>query len=170
MPAPPRDQPFSTLDLLSQRPDGRGAPWIGPAGRLAAERYARDLAIAGMIPRVTIDWSRGERVDRSRMDVGLNPTEAAIAARGRLNGVHAALGPDLAGLLIDICGFDKGLEAMERERGWPVRSAKVVVRVALGALARHYGYDDAARGRDAVRSVRWSAGPRPPITRPRPSA
>ncbi len=165
MPAAPRDQTFTTLDLLTQRPDGRGAPWIGHAGRMAAERFSRDLSMAGMIPRVTMDWSRGSRVDRSRTDIGLSPTEAMIAARKRLDAAYTALGPDLTGLLVDICGFDKGLEALERERGWPVRSGKVVVRVALASLARHYGYSDAARGRDDAPSVSWSAGPRPSMDR-----
>jgi hypothetical protein len=161
----PARAPF-VLDQLSQRSDARGEAWVGPAARLAGERLAKDIIAAGMMPRTTMDWSRGGQIDGGG-GRGLNPTEAAIAARARIDAAFRAVGPDLAGLLIDVCGFDKGLEAIEQERRWPVRSAKVVVRLALDALARHYGYADGATGRPSVRSRAWtSEGPRPRVAAP----
>jgi hypothetical protein len=154
--------PPSILDLLRQRVDASGRPWIGAAAYMAGERLSGDLQFGGMLPKVTMDWARGGRIDGNR--AGLNPTEAALAARQRADKALRAVGPDFAGVLMDVCGFDKGLEAMERERHWPVRSAKVVVRLALAALARHYGYEDAAEGRASGRSRVWAApGVRPHV-------
>jgi hypothetical protein len=65
--------------------------------------------------------------------------DAVVAARQRVNRALEALGPELAGVAIDVCCHEMGLEAAEQARGWPPRSAKVVLDVALTTLARHYG-------------------------------
>ncbi|OJF95876.1 DUF6456 domain-containing protein [Pararhizobium antarcticum] len=64
--------------------------------------------------------------------------DSAVAARGRVRAAVEAIGPELSGVALDICCFEKGLETVERERQWPVRSAKLMLRAALMALARHY--------------------------------
>jgi Domain of unknown function (DUF6456) len=150
----------SPLLWLFRRKDKSGESIIGPAGFAAGERLRADLTFAGMMPRVTMNWSAAASVDRSRSGVTLNPSEATIAARQRVDLAVRAVGPEFSGLLIDLCGFCKGIETIEMERGWPLRSGKVVIRLALSALARHYGLDDIAVGRERNNSrnpiLAWS--------------
>ena len=58
---------------------------------------------------------------------------------------------------MDVCGFLKGLETIESERGWPVRSGKVVLGLALTRLARHYGYQTHAAGKASSPISHWGA-------------
>ena len=84
-------------------------------------------------------------------------SDAIVAARQRVDRALRAVGPDFAGLLLDFCCFLKGIEAIERERGWPVRSAKLVLRLALSSLGRHYGLAEEGTGGAGVPLVHWGA-------------
>lgn len=156
----------SPLAWLRRRKDASGRPMIDAAEFAAGERLRADYERAHLMPRVTANWSQagtGRQRSGSRNE-SAELTEAALAARHRVEAAVAALDPELAGLAIDFCCFLKGLEQIESERRWPARSAKVVLRLALAALARHYGLATRARGPRARGTRHWGAdGYRPTI-------
>ncbi|SIQ05204.1 DUF6456 domain-containing protein [Bosea sp. TND4EK4] len=137
----------SPLLWLHRRPGKDGQPQISAEEFAAGERFRADLTRAQMLPRTTMNWDAaltpGER-GAGPHDHG-GASDSALAARQRVRKACDRLGPELSGIAIDVCGFLKGLDWVERERNWPARSAKVVLRVALAALATHYGLDRKGR-------------------------
>lgn len=148
----------SPLAWLRRRRGPDGEPMIDAAAFGAGERLRRDITLGGLLPAVTARWDGAVGRGGAALRDPAGGTDAAIAARQRVRAALAAIGPDQGDLLVDLCGFLKGLELIERERGWSPRSAKVVARIALGALARHYGLSGEATGPDRSRGLRrWAA-------------
>jgi len=153
------DESESPLTWLARRKGTDGRPLIEPHQLLSGERLRLDFTLAQMMPRTTVNWdgaAAGRRRDGGQTAGHI--TERMIAARQRLRHALDAVGPEFSGLLIDICCFLKKLDAVERERHWPARSAKVVLQLALERLARHYGYRAEARGRAAASIRSWADG------------
>jgi hypothetical protein len=148
------NQDESPLAWLRRRRDASGRPMVDAASFAAGERLRADFSRGQLMPRITANWTaavagRG----RSGGNAGAEITEVALAARLRVERALAAIGPELGGLLLDFCCFLKGLEAIEAERRWPARSAKVPLTIALAMLARHYGLAGEARGRERARTL-----------------
>jgi hypothetical protein len=135
------DERESPLLWLHRRAGKDGRPQISVEEFVAGERFRADLTLARMLPSVTMNWDAsltpGTRAAGPRDPAPAS--DAALAARQRVRRACERLGPELSGLAIDICGFLKGLDQVERERKWPARSAKIVLRLALSALVAHYG-------------------------------
>jgi hypothetical protein len=147
-----RNEAESPLAWLARRKDRAGRPMLDPASFAAGERFRHDFTLAGLQPRLTSDWSNP--VSGAALgDRGMHISDLMVAARQRLDAALDALGPELGPLVIDICGFVKGLEIVEAEHGWPARSAKVVLGIALTRLAAHYGLALEARGPARARSL-----------------
>lgn len=151
----------SPLAWLRSRTGKDGRPLIDDIQFRAGERLRSDFTRAQMEPRVTAKWdglasSRRERRGAAGQSNAI--TDTALAARQRIEHAMAAVGPDFASILLDVCCFLKGLEDAEKRDGWPQRSGKIVLGLALNALARHYGFVPTprdARGHGAVHH--WGA-------------
>jgi hypothetical protein len=139
----------SPLAWLHSRKDGRGQPLLSAEAFTAGERLRADMERARMMPQIGVNWStiaaRG-----ARGSVVMEASESAVAARQRTDRALEAVGPEFSGLLIDVCGFLKGMPQVEMERGWPPRSARIVLGLALGRLSQHY---------ETVRRREMSGGP-----------
>jgi hypothetical protein len=152
------DEAESPLAWLARRKGRDGKPLIDSAQLMAGERLRADFTRAQMMPRVTANWTAPLTQGRGGGDTfGLSAPDAMIAARQRVRRAIDDVGPEFAGLLLDVCCFLKGLEDAERERAWPLRSAKVVLQLGLDRLARHYGYATQARGRSHPAVRIWLA-------------
>ncbi len=131
------ESPLAQLARLKGRD---GAPFLAAEEREAGERLRSDFTRAQMLPRLGANWEASVATGRRGGGPGgvADITDAALAARLRVEKALVAVGPELSGVLVDICCFLKGIETVEFERGWPVRSAKLMLKTALSALARHY--------------------------------
>jgi len=146
----------SPLAWLRKRRGADGRALISQAEYDAGERLRDDYEAAQMRPRLVGDWSapRAGRVRRGPVE-GLTDCERALAARQRVRRALESVGPQLGGVLVRVCCHLEGLEDAERAFGWPKRSGKVVLQLALDRLAAHYGYGETegARGLRGWRGV-----------------
>lgn len=153
------DEAESPLAWLARRRGRDGRAMIAPHQLLAGERLRADFTRAHMMPCTTSNWaspiSSGRRGQAGHRAADF--TEATVASRQRVSRALDAVGPEFSGLLLDLCCFLKGLEDLERDRGWPARSAKVVLQLALDRLARHYGYMAQAKGHADAPIRTWLA-------------
>lgn len=148
----------SPLAWLHRRRGADGEPLIDAAAFAAGERLRSDATLAALLPSVTQNWARA---DGPASTAGFDPagaSDAMVAARQRVRAVYRVLGARTGDFLIDVCAFHVPLQEAERRRGWPARSGKLVLQLALGQLAAHYGIELAARGPDRSRRLRvWQA-------------
>src|SRR5690606_18945744 len=105
----------SPLAWLFNRRDRNGNPLIGEAEFNAGERLRADFWLAQMTPNVTQSWSATATTGSGRRSAyGAEQADNVIAAADRVRRALQAVGPELSGILIDVCGHLKGLEEVER--------------------------------------------------------
>lgn len=154
----------SPLVQFFRRRTKTGAAYLTDREFRAGERLRSDYTRGNIMPRLGANWVAS--VASNRRGAGSNAlidlTDAALAARQRVENALKAVGPELAGVLVDVCCFLKGIETVEAERRWPARSAKLMLKTGLSVLSRHY---EPATNATRQRMVHWGAdGFRPTIS------
>ncbi len=106
---------------------------------LAGETLRGDYEAAALGPHITMSW---ENIPLSRqkqgVPTGLNRTERMMQAKARFDGALNALGPDLSDIAWRVICVGESVPAAERQMSWPVRSGKLVLKIALERLAAFY--------------------------------
>ncbi|MCM2293469.1 DUF6456 domain-containing protein [Allorhizobium sp. BGMRC 0089] len=128
----------STLSALFRLKDRNGQSYFPQDALAAGEKLAADFEKGQLQPRMTASWQPRLAQKQKGRPVTPDLCDTALSARNRVNAAIDALGPELSGVVLDVCCFGKGLESVERERQWPARSAKLMLKTGLLALARHY--------------------------------
>ncbi len=136
----------SPLAALARRKDKDGQSFLADDLVAAGERLREDFELAQMGPRVAQNWERfmtgGDR-GAFAGDAGLG--EGPSGARARVSAALEELGPGLGDVVLRCCCFLEGMEAAEKRMGWSARSGKIVLRIALQRLKRHYASTNGGR-------------------------
>ncbi|MDE2042478.1 MAG: hypothetical protein KGJ05_05355 [Alphaproteobacteria bacterium] len=112
---------------------------ISPRQFAAGEQLRNDYERAQLGARVTMAWD-ATPVSRARAAENslITATNAQLAARQRFTTALEAAGPGLTDILWRVvCGLEALPEA-EKALGWPTRSGKLVLMIALDRVAAYY--------------------------------
>jgi hypothetical protein len=127
----------SPLAALARRRDAHGAPFLSDNLVQAGERLREDFELAQMGEAVTQNWDRFLAPGGQGDSVSFEGS-APSAARARVGSALADLGPGLSDIVLRCCCYLEGLETAEKRLGWSARSGKIVLRIALMRLRKHY--------------------------------
>lgn len=123
----------NVLDWLASR------GMVSAAQQRAGERLRMDYERAGLRANVTMNW---DAVPVAKSRSGARAGDASLARIDAHRRFHAALdavGPGLGDICWRVICGGEGISGAEKELGWPARSGKLVLGMALDRLARFYG-------------------------------
>lgn len=136
-----RPRPRSVTVNLAESPLG----WLHARGHLsdrqfdAGEKLRADWERANLAPNITMSWNITPAGDgRGSLPDRLSQTERQLAAKMRFDDAIAFMGQDLADIAWRIICGGEGVPAAEKNLGWPARSGKLVLRIALDRLGNFY--------------------------------
>ncbi|NOD33639.1 MULTISPECIES: DUF6456 domain-containing protein [unclassified Ruegeria] len=129
----------SPLTALARRRDRDGKPFLDDTLVKAGERLREDFELAQIGPQVSQNWDRFLTAGgRNNHDSDAHGGRGFSDARDRVARALSDLGPGLSDVALRCCCYLEGLELAEKRMGWSARSGKIVLRIALQRLKRHY--------------------------------
>lgn len=138
---PKRMRPRSVTVNLSESPLG----WLHARGHLtdrqfdAGEKLRADWERANLAPRITMRWDAALVAGGKRSAPAmLDESETQLAAKLRFENAIDYLGNDLSDIAWRIICGGEGTPVAEKNLGWPARSGKLVLKIALDRLASFY--------------------------------
>ena len=129
----------SPLVFLSRRKGKDVEAFLADEHVSAGERLREDFELAQIEVGGNFDWQAAVKAPEQ--------PAATNDAQQRVFAALHDLGPDLGDVVLRTCCYLEGQEAAERRMGWAARSGKVVLRIALERLKRHYEETYGAHGR-----------------------
>ncbi|MBG1232472.1 DUF6456 domain-containing protein [Aestuariivirga litoralis] len=161
----------SPLWRLYHRKHGKGSGYINAEQLAAGEKLRQDFERAQLQCRVVSSYAEASGSGGRHWQVSDNAIEnislGAIDARDRLQSAFEAVGPELSGILYQVCCLAAGFEAAEAVLNLPVRSGKAVIALALTRLARHYGFVKLHRPKNRSLISHWAMDDYRPQIMPR---
>jgi hypothetical protein len=119
--------------------------WLRSRGHLslrqydAGEQLRTDWEASQLAPRITMRWDPAPIARGARGSLAsLSPSERQSAARKRFEAAVTAAGPGLSDIAWRIICAGEGMRDAETALGWPARSGKLVLAMALDRIADYY--------------------------------
>lgn len=113
----------------------------------AGQRLFENFVSSNLQPNVTMNWEKLSSAPQPHYtgakDAGFG--ERLYIARKQLYEALKHVGEDFAVILVEVCLFGNGLEASEKSLGWPARSGKLLLTMALDKLAEYFKLDFAQK-------------------------
>ena len=129
----------SPLIALARRRDQDGKPFLDETLVRAGERLREDFELAQIGPQVAQNWDHFLTAGgRGTFRNDLSHDRGSSDAKDRVERALSDLGPGLSDVALRCCCYLEGLELAEKRMGWSARSGKIVLRIALQRLKRHY--------------------------------